>query len=95
MEPRIEMLTEKKFIGKRIIMSLFDDKTPELWRNFMPRRKEIHNNIGTELYCIQVYNHKFDFNNFDINKEFEKWATVEVTDFDSVPIEMENITITG
>lgn len=95
MEPRIETLTEKKFIGKRIIMSFSNDKTRELWRSFMPRRKEIHNNIGAEFYCIQVYDHKFDFNNFDPNKEFDKWATVEVTDFDTVPHEMETITLTG
>lgn len=95
MKPRIEILTEKKFIGKRIIMSFSNDKTKELWRNFMPRRKEIHNNIGTELFCIQVYDHNYDFNNFDLNKEFEKWAAVEVTNFDTVPHEMEHIILIG
>jgi AraC family transcriptional regulator len=62
MKPEIKTLTEKKLIGKRIIMSFTKNKTYELWRNFMPRRKEIQNNIGTELYSIEVYA-PFYFNN--------------------------------
>ena len=91
MQPGIETLTEKKFIGKRVVMSFSGDKTRELWQSFMPRRKEIHNNIGTELYCLHVYGNDFNFNSFDLHKEFEKWAVVEVADFDTVPHEMETI----
>ena len=56
MRPRIERLTEKKLVGKRIRMSFSDNKTFELWRSFMPRRKEILNSMGTDLYSIEVYN---------------------------------------
>ena len=31
------------------------------------------------------------FENFNTNNEFEKWAAVEVTDFDTVPEEMETM----
>ena len=55
MEPRIETLEEKKLIGYKIKMSLADNKTGELWSTFMPRRKEIKNNITNDLYSIQVY----------------------------------------
>jgi AraC family transcriptional regulator len=92
MEPRIEILNGKRFIGKRMIMSLSGNKTVELWKSFMPRRKEIKNNIGTDLYSMQVYGHSY-FNNFNPNAEFEKWAAIEVTDFDTVPDEMETITL--
>ena len=92
MKPRIEILTEKKLIGKRMKMSFSDNKTYELWQSFMPRRKEIKNNIGAELYSIEIYA-PFYFNNFDPNAEFEKWAAVEVTDFKTVPHEMETITL--
>ena len=88
MEPTIETIAEKKLVGKRIRTSFSVNRTFELWSNFMPRRKEIQNIIGTERYSIQIYEPMF-FNNFDQNKEFEKWATVEVTDFDSVPDGME------
>ena len=58
----------------------------------MPRRKEIQNNLGTELYSIEVYA-PFYFNNFNPDAEFEKWAATEVTDFQTIPIEMETITL--
>lgn len=94
MKPRIETLTEKKLIGKRMTMSLSNNKTVELWKGFMPRRKEIHNNIGTELYSMQLYDHLY-FDNFCLNTDFEKWALIEVTDFDTVPDEMEAFILTG
>ncbi|MFE3867823.1 GyrI-like domain-containing protein [Flavobacterium sp. LS2P90] len=94
MNPRIETLLEKKLIGKRMTMSLANDKTPELWKSFMPRRKEIQNCIGSNLYFMQIYDPLY-FKNFDSNTDFEKWATVEVTDFDKVPDEMDPFTITS
>jgi AraC family transcriptional regulator len=54
----------------------------------MPRRKEIKNNIGPELYSVELYEPDF-FENFNPQREFEKWAAIEVTDFDSVPAGME------
>ena len=92
MTPIIKTLTEKKLIGKRIKMSVVDNKTYELWHSFMPRRKEIENNIGNDLFSIKVYNSTY-FINFNPDALFEKWATVEVTDFNTVPIEMETIII--
>jgi AraC family transcriptional regulator len=87
-EPRIETVQEKKFAGKHLSMSFAENKTSELWKSFMPWRKEIKNNIGQELYSIEIYVPHF-FDNFNPQREFEKWAAIEVTDFDSVPAEME------
>ena len=75
-------------------MSFSGNKTGELWRRFMPRRKEIQNNIGSELYSIQVYGHLY-FNNFNPKTEFEKWAAIEVNDFELIPVEMESFILTG
>ena len=72
-------------------MSFSDNKTRELWSSFMPRRKEIKNNIGSELYSIEVYEPLY-FNNFNPEKEFDKWAAVEVIDFETVPDDMETLT---
>ena len=94
MEPRIETLSEKKLVGKRIKMTLSDNKTGQLWRSFMPRRREIQNNIGTELYSMQVYDSLY-FNNFNPNTEFEKWAAIEVADFNAIPNEMETFKLAG
>lgn len=84
MEYRIENMGPKKIAGKQLVMSLACNKTPELWRSFMMRRNEVTNSIGNELYSIQVYDKAY-FTNFNPGKEFEKWAGVEVTDFDHVP----------
>lgn len=91
MEPRIEIIGEKKLAGKRTIMSLTNNTTPDLWRSFMPRRKEIRNSIGIELYSMEVYPPGY-FANFSFENQFEKWAAVEVKDYNSVPAEMETIT---
>ena len=92
MQPRMATLSEKKLIGKRLKMSFSNNKTFELWRSFMPRRKEIKNNIGSDLYSIEVYSPLF-FDHFNPEAEFEKWAAVEVTDFNLVPAGMQNITL--
>jgi len=94
MEYRIETIGKKKLIGKRMKMSISKNKTGELWHSFMSKRKEIKNKIGSELYSMQIYDPLY-FINFDPNTEFEKWATVEAADFDSVPDEMETFTLTG
>jgi AraC family transcriptional regulator len=58
----------------------------------MPRQKTITNNIGLELYSVEIYQPNF-FNNFDPAAVFEKWAAVEVKNFDVVPDHMESLII--
>lgn len=94
MEPRIETLREKKLIGKCIKMSFSINRTFELWRSFMPRRKEIKNNISSDLYSVEAYEPGF-FDNFKPEREFDKWAAIEVTDFNSVPDGMETMVLPG
>ena len=94
MKWRIENLTTKKLVGKRSIMSLEVNKTRELWRSFMPRKKEIRNSISTDLYSLQVYGPSY-FDDFSQKNCFEKWATMEVTDFVNLPEGMEPLTLTG
>jgi AraC family transcriptional regulator len=94
MNPRIEILPEKKLIGKRITLSLFNNKTAELWKSFMPRRTEIQNSIGTDLYSMQKYDASY-FKTFNPNTEFEKWAAIAVTDFNEIPEGMESIILVG
>ena len=84
MQPRFETLAGKKFVGHRMTMSFSGNKTFELWKGFMPLRKQITNVIGTELYSMEVYPPAF-FDNYDPDVPFEKWAAVEVENFDSVP----------
>lgn len=92
MEPRIEILAETKLVGKRLNMSFAQNRTAALWRGFMPERARITNNVGTDLYSVEVYPEGF-FHNFDPARTFEKWAAIEVKDFDYVPVEMETLTL--
>lgn len=94
MIPRIEILSKKKLIGTRIKTSLTDNKTHELWRSFMPKRAEIINPISSDLFAVQVYEPNY-FEAFNPNTVFEKWATLEVTDFDNMPAEMESFLLSG
>lgn len=92
MQPRVETLTGIKLIGMRIIMSFSDNRTRELWTSFMPRKREITNSIGIELYSVEIYPPGF-FTKFNPMAVFEKWAATGVTDFGSIPAGMEQLSL--
>lgn len=75
-------------------MSLIHNKTGELWRSFMPGRKEISNAISADLISMQIYDPSY-FNPFSPEREFEKWAAVEVSDFHNIPEGMESFILTS
>jgi AraC family transcriptional regulator len=91
MKPGIVTLKEKRLVGKRINMSLANNKTFDLWRSFMPERVKINNNVTAELFSIRVYEQSSDIG--DSNKEFEKWAAIEVSNFNAVPDGMETFVL--
>src|SRR5687768_1198729 len=93
MKPTIKRLEETKLVGNNIRMSFANNKTVALWQNFMQRRKEIINSIGTELYSIELYDDPEFFRSFSSIKEFEKWAAIQVSDFDVIPENMNKLTI--
>lgn len=92
MEARIENLAEKKLIGNYIKMNFIENKTFQLWNGFMPRRNEIKNPIDSNLYSLEVFPVGY-FDNFDPANPFQKWAAIEVTDFEEIPSEMETLII--
>lgn len=93
MQPIIQTLPEKFLIGNHLTMSLAENKTAELWRSFMPQRKEIINAVSSDLFSMQVYDAEYSFKNFDPAATFEKWAAVEVHDFKNVPEGMETFVL--
>jgi len=94
MKPRIEVIKEKMLIGNRLTMSLANNRTGELWRSFMPRRREISKPISNNLISMQVYKPTY-FTEFNPATEFEKWAAIEVSDYNNVPEDLETFTLTG
>lgn len=94
MNPKIEIIEEKKLVGKKLTMSYANYRIGELWGSFMPRRKEISKGISNDLVSLLV-NKPNHFDNFNLNNEFERWATVEVADFVNVPDEMETFVLSS
>lgn len=84
MTPRIVKMAAKKLIGYNLTMSLANNQTGQLWGSFGPRIKEIENRVGIDLISMQVYDASY-YQQFNPANEFEKWATVEVENFDCVP----------
>ena len=95
MIPRIEVLTEKKLVGKSMNMTLSQNRTPELWKSFMTDRKMIKNTITTDLYSMQIYNKALDFKNFNPFTQFTKWASIEISDFNQIPPNFEAYLLKG
>ncbi|MGE9311819.1 GyrI-like domain-containing protein [Niabella sp. CJ426] len=93
-EPRIETISEKKLIGKRLTMSFAHYKIGELWQSFVPRHKEIANNLTGDLISLVIYGPKH-FIDFQPTNQFERWAAVEVANFESVPAGMETFILQG
>lgn len=91
-EPKIEMIEEKKLIGNHRTLSISDYDVASLWKSFIPRKKEIENTISNDLISMAVYK-SGHFSAFSPNNVFEKWATAEVVNFDKVPIGMETFVL--
>lgn len=91
--PKIIAIEEKNLVGKRMRMSYGNNTTVELWKEFMPRRNHVSNRIGTDLFSVQVYDDSFNFSKFDPSHEFDKWACVQVKNFDDVADGLESISI--
>lgn len=91
--PIIKTCSSKKLVGKTLMTSLSHNKTGELWSSFMPRRKEIKNNVSSDLYSLQIYPPLY-FQQFNPSTIFPKWALIEVTDFEAVPENMVTFELT-
>jgi len=91
LEPRIERINERKLIGNCLLTSFANDKTYELWSGFMPKRHQINHQVGTVLYSLQEYD--FSFDQFSPQREFVKWAAVEVSSFDNQPEHLKAYTL--
>jgi len=92
MKPRIESLKEKRLVGHTLKMSLTDNKTGQLWSQFGPRIKTIKNRISEDKISMQIYPPLY-YEAFNPNNEFEKWAMVEVSDFDHIPQGMKSFNL--
>jgi len=61
----------------------------------MPRRKEVLHPLTTDLLCLQVFDASLEFKDYNQDTMFDKWAALEVANFDAVPADMETYTLSG
>ena len=92
MKPKIIAFKEKKLLGCKQQMNYMAYNPAPLWQRFMPKRKEIKNAVSTDLFSVQLFPDGF-WDKFNPNTEFEKWAAVEVNDFDTIFPEMSSLVI--
>jgi AraC family transcriptional regulator len=92
MTPIIRKSKAIHLVGIRMKMNLVNFQVQELWTRFMLRRKEIKNCVNDDLVSMTDYK-KDHFVNFHPTNFFDKWAAIEVIDFNSAPMDMETFTI--
>lgn len=92
--PRIEVLPQKKLVGINVRMSLKNNRTFELWNRVIPKFKKLGNRLSADKYSLQVYPHSY-FDSLDPTKEFIKWAGVEVEEFGKLADDLEPFILEG
>ncbi len=89
---KTEIIQEKKMVGMFKNMSFSENKTFDLWRSFMPRRKEITHSISEDLFSVEIYPKDF-YRSFSPTAIFEKWACIEVNENNMLPENMHSLVI--
>ncbi|HED09296.1 MAG TPA: AraC family transcriptional regulator [Caldithrix abyssi] len=90
-KPEIREAGERKLLGLRMVSTVSDNRTFELWSRFRPRVREIRHRKGDRFYSVQHFPDNFSLSTFSGETRFDKWAAVEVTDHRDVPEGMETL----
>ncbi|SMD31722.1 AraC family transcriptional regulator [Reichenbachiella faecimaris] len=94
--PRIVESLPKTLVGLSMEMTFAtQSSTGKLWSQFMPRRMEIANAVSQDKFSLQVFNKDFDWHTLEANMQFVKWATMEVSDKNSIPEGMQALDLVG
>ena len=94
-KPRIITTADIKLVGKRIQTSLAENKTADLWKSFHPLVRDIQQTTGSGLYSVQIFSDDLKFENFTPQTVFEKWAAVEVHNFNGQPEDLDTYVLPG
>lgn len=92
-EPKIVEIKDRELIGMRVRTTLSENKTFELWQKFKPRVKDIKDRSDTDFYSVQIFEKGLKLEQLTPQTEFEKWAAVQVENFDNIPDKLEVLTI--
>lgn len=92
--PKLVTLPQTHLVGMNATMSRSDDQTPDLWRSFMPRRKEIDHRTNQNFISMQIYPGG-PSQISDPQATFTKWAAVEVAPSGDTPQGMQRYELGG
>lgn len=93
-DPRITDLTDIFIAGYHIRTTLAENKTSELFRRFMPEKKQLSHAVNNHIYSVQIYDSPDSLKKFTPHSPFTKWAGVKVENNKAaLPGEMEILTI--
>jgi len=91
---KIELLAPKKLVGCKIRTSLTNNKTFQVWQNFMTRKDEILHKVNSSFISLQEYDPLY-FLEYNAENVFYKWAAIEVSRYENIPEGMESIDLPG
>ncbi len=91
-DPRITNSPQRNLIGMRLSMNLIENRTVELWSKSFPKLSHVKNRTSKDYISLQNYPKGY-FKDFDPTRNFEKWATVEVSEVTELPKEMEHFVL--
>ena len=93
MQIKIILILPKKIAGIRRTATFETNNMVirEIWPAFMKCKNQIKNQVSSWLFSIQIFDNSFP----DEKTKFEKWAAVEVNDFESVPENFDTLEIQG
>ncbi len=95
MNPSLVIIQGKNFIGKRISMSLANNRVPDLWKSFLPHIALIPGRTNPkELVSLAVYPPDY-FDALNPDRLFDRWAAVEVESLENIPELFESLYVQG
>ena len=94
MSPEIIFIPPTTFVGIQRNISITENDTVEIFREFMPRRNEVKNRSDKKIIDLRIYNKDY-FNAFNPQNTFTKWACVRVSQAINLPHRMECYSMTG
>ncbi|WP_179019516.1 GyrI-like domain-containing protein [Winogradskyella forsetii] len=91
MHAEIKHCPERKVVGLSATMKQKEHhKIAELWKRFMPRKREIGNLVSEELIAMQIFP---EDKTAEVNNEYNIWACAEVSNFETIPKGLEVFSI--
>lgn len=92
---RKEVLEPLHLAGLHFRTCMAENRTFELWNNFMKRRTELGVKEGDHLYSIQQFESGLSMATFTPTTLFEKWAAAKHDADKTLPEGFDNITLHG